>query len=39
MSNTYPRATCDPEEVCQSVLTIAKYADEVEHQLTGRDRH
>jgi serine/threonine-protein kinase len=39
MSNTYPRATCDPEEVRQSVFAIAKHADEVENLLTGRDTH
>jgi serine/threonine-protein kinase len=39
MGNTYPRATCDVEEIRRSVLTIARYADDVEHLLTGRDRH
>jgi serine/threonine-protein kinase len=39
MSNAYPRATCDPEEVRQSALTIARYADKVEHRLTGGDTH
>jgi serine/threonine-protein kinase len=37
MGNTYPRATCDVEEISQSVRTVAHYADLVEHQLTGRD--
>jgi hypothetical protein len=37
MSNAYPRATCDEEEVRQSVLMIAQRADEVERLLTGGD--
>lgn len=37
MSNSYPRNTCDPEEIRQSLFTIAKYADEWEQRLTGRD--
>jgi serine/threonine-protein kinase len=39
IGNTYPRATCDPEEVRRSVLTIAKHADDIERCLTGSDRH
>ncbi len=39
MVNTYPRSTCDPEEVRHSVLDIARWADEVENVLTGEDRH
>lgn len=39
MGNSYPRTTCDPEEIRKSVLTIAHYADQIEHQLTGRDLH
>jgi serine/threonine-protein kinase len=39
MSDTYPRATCDPEELRQSIVTIAKHADEVEQRLTGGDTH
>jgi serine/threonine-protein kinase len=35
----YPRATCDPEEIRDSVLTVAAGADAVEDVLTGRDRH
>ena len=35
----YPRATCDPEEVRHSVLEIATWADQIEHALTGLDRH
>lgn len=38
MSDAYPRATCDPHEVRQSVLTIARHADRVEQLLTGSDR-
>jgi serine/threonine-protein kinase len=39
IGNTYPRATCDPEEIRRSVLTIAQHADDVERCLTGGDRH
>jgi serine/threonine-protein kinase len=39
MGNAYPRATCDPEEVRQSVLMIARHADALELSLTGGDRH
>lgn len=39
MGNTYPRATCDPEEIRDSLLTIARYADEVEHCLTAGDKN
>lgn len=39
LGNTYPRATCDPDEVCQSVFTLAQHADEVEYLLTVRDDH
>jgi hypothetical protein len=37
MVNTYPRATCDPEEIRRSVLAIAEHADKVEERLTGED--
>lgn len=36
--NTYPRATCDPPEVRESVLSIAENADRLESQLHGEDR-
>jgi serine/threonine-protein kinase len=39
MLNSYPRATCDAEEVRKSVLDVARWADSVEKTLTGRDRH
>jgi serine/threonine-protein kinase len=39
MGNAYPRSTCDPEEVRRSVYEIARHADQVEHSLTGDDRH
>lgn len=39
MINSYPRSTCDPEEIRQSVLTIAKWADEVERTLNTKDSH
>jgi serine/threonine-protein kinase len=39
MGNTYPRATCDPEEIRQSVLAIARHADAVEHSITAQDQH
>jgi len=34
----YPRATCDPEEIRDSVVTVAGMADEIEAALTGGDR-
>ena len=39
MVNSYPRSTCDPEEVRRSVMDIAQWADKVENVLTGQDRH
>jgi serine/threonine-protein kinase len=39
IGNTYPRTTCDPEEIRRSVLTIAQHADDVERCLTGGDKH
>lgn len=39
VTDAYPYATCDPEEVRASVLTIARWADEIEAALTGDDRH
>jgi eukaryotic-like serine/threonine-protein kinase len=39
MRNSYPRATCDPDEVRSSVLSIAGAADGVERALLGEDRH
>ena len=39
MTNTYPRATVDPEEVRHSVFEAAARADAVELLLTGRDVH
>lgn len=39
MTNAFPRATCDPEEIRHSVLGIAQRADDVERCITGRDSH
>jgi serine/threonine-protein kinase len=39
MTNAFPRATCDPDEIRQSVLGIAQRADDVERCLTGKDSH
>jgi serine/threonine-protein kinase len=39
MVNSYPRTTCDPEEVRKSVQDIGRWADEVERILTGEDVH
>jgi serine/threonine-protein kinase len=39
MVNTYPRSTCDPGEVRRSVLDVARWADEVERVLTGKDQY
>jgi eukaryotic-like serine/threonine-protein kinase len=37
--NTYPRATVDPEEIKQTVMEVARIADQVEEQLTGQDNN
>jgi serine/threonine-protein kinase len=37
--NTYPRATVDPEEIQQTVMEVARIADQVEERLTGQDNH
>nr|WP_161501202.1 serine/threonine-protein kinase [Rhodopirellula sp. SM50] len=37
MVNSYPRATCDAHEIRTSIAEVAKYADQVEHLLTGED--
>ncbi len=39
MGNTYPRVSCDPEEIRRSVLTIAQHADDVERCLHDGDQH
>ena len=39
MIDTYPRSTCDPEELRRSVLTIARWSDDIEKVLTGGDSH
>ena len=39
MGNAYPRLSCDPVEIRQSVLMIARHADAIELALTGVDRH
>jgi eukaryotic-like serine/threonine-protein kinase len=39
MVNCHPRNTCNPEEVRKSIFSVARHADEVEHVLTGADRH
>jgi serine/threonine-protein kinase len=39
MMNSYPRATCDAEEIRHSVLDVAAWADQVEQVLTGEDLH
>ncbi|MDP6442927.1 MAG: protein kinase [Pirellulaceae bacterium] len=36
--NSYPRSTCDAEELRHSVSDIAAWADEVEQFLTGEDQ-
>ena len=38
MVNSFPRATCDPEEIRRSVQEISHWADEVERKLTATDR-
>lgn len=37
MTNVYPRATCDPEEIRLSVLGIARHADDAERWLSDQD--
>lgn len=39
MTNAFPRASCDPDELRHCVIGIAQRADEVERCLTGRDAH
>lgn len=39
MSNSYPRATCDPEEIQHSIQEIARWADRIEAALTGEDQY
>lgn len=39
MVDSYPRATLDPEEIRRTVWEVAVYADELERELTGQDRH
>jgi hypothetical protein len=38
MLHSYLRATCDPLEIQHGIRDIARWADEVEHVLTGKDR-
>jgi serine/threonine-protein kinase len=38
MVNSFPRVTCDPEEIRRSILEIARWADEVEDKLTAADQ-
>jgi serine/threonine-protein kinase len=37
MINTYPRSTVDPLEIRRSVQEVAQQADDLEHEITGRD--
>jgi serine/threonine-protein kinase len=39
MANSFPRATCDPEEVRRSIQEIARWADQVEAALATADRY
>ena len=39
MIDTYPRSTCDAEEVRRSVRAVGEWSDRVEVTLTGEDRH
>ena len=38
MSNSFPRTTCDPEEIRRSIQEIARWADQVEAALGAMDR-
>jgi serine/threonine protein kinase len=37
MTNVFPRATCDPEEIRLSVMGIAQHADDAERWLSEKD--
>ena len=37
--NTYPRSSCDPEEIRRSILSVSSLADQIEALLTSTDRH
>lgn len=39
MVDSYPRGTLDPEEIRRTVWEVAVYADELERELTGDDKH
>ena len=39
MVNSYPRGTCDPEEIRKSIFDIARHSDAIEQTLTGEDRY
>ncbi len=39
MIDTYPQATCDPEEIRRGVLALARWSDDVERVLTEGDEY
>jgi eukaryotic-like serine/threonine-protein kinase len=39
MSNSFPRTTCDPEEIRRSIQEIARWADQVEAALATTDQY
>jgi len=39
MSNSFPRTTCDPEEIRSSIQEIARWADQVEAALATTDQY
>ena len=39
MVDTYPQSTCDPEEIRRSVLSMARWSDDVEKVLTDKDKY
>jgi eukaryotic-like serine/threonine-protein kinase len=39
MSNSFPRTTCDPEEIRRSIQEIARWADQVEAALATADQY
>ena len=39
MSNSFPRITCDPEEVQRSIQEIARWGDKVESKLGSKDEY
>ena len=39
VSDSLNQSTCEPEDICQSITSVAHHADEIEMLLTSRDEH